>query len=357
MRFSTFLPIAIPVILLSGCGPKRSQMSPTLVSSPYATTPQLPSPRAGTYARVISTPSDPAIAATIGERRWDASLSGAASGLALRSVDNEGGYSMREIREAAWNAGYPYPISHLAVWQTEAKNPPPTDLATWLSEIPEKMDIGLVRARSGTRETWVALAANPLIDLGIIPREVSVQTPLKFPKIEDATLEISNPLGVWTKAPLTKSKTVNLDTEGEWVVAITDKDGDLARFTLYAGTKVPEEAIILGPALPVKDDAAAIEVAKDILIDARRTYGLGPLSPDPYLNSTAEAWLNTRTDVTDSNVSQWKCRSRTVEDCMDQMIWIPEYRKGLLQASSKYVGFAAKVRPDDVQLRVLIASE
>ena len=172
-----------------------------------------------------------------------------------------------------------------------------------------------------------------------------------------STLEISNPLGLWTKNPLTAPKTVNLDTEGEWVIAITDNDGDLARFTLYAGTKVPEEAIILGPALPVKDNAAAIVVAKDILADARQMYGLGPLSQDPFLNSTAQAWLQTPSDTVDAALSQWKCRSRTVEDCMDQMLWIPEYRKGLLRPDSKYVGFAAKVRTDDVQLRVLIASE
>ena len=114
-----------------GCGPKAQPSTAT--NSPFATVPQLPNPKAGSYARVIQSPADPAVIAVLGDKRWDASLAGAAAGLALRSADKEGGFSAREIREAAWRAGYPYPISHLAVWQAQPKSPPPADVKVWLS--------------------------------------------------------------------------------------------------------------------------------------------------------------------------------------------------------------------------------
>jgi hypothetical protein len=351
----TLIHLVAVTFLSIGCGPKAQPSSAT--QSPFASVPQLPNPKAGSYARVIQSPTDPAVIAIIGDRRWDASLAGAAAGLALKSADKAGGFSAREIREAAWRAGYPYPIAHLAVWQAQPKTPPPADVRVWLSELSDEMDIGLVRARSGTQEIWVGLAAHPLVDLGVIPREASLQTPLKLPAIPGATLEVSSPLGVWTQLDLSTTQTLYLDSEGEWLLAITDSTGDLARFTLYAGTESPSDAIIIGAAIPVANAEAAKKAATDILADAREVYGLSPWDEDPYLMSTAATLFDASSIEADENTVEWKCTGRTVEDCVDQMLWIPAYRTTLLNPEAKYVGVASKINKSGVDLRVVIANE
>ena len=342
-------------MMLTACGPKRAPVA-TGGSSPFAATPHLPNPRAGSYARVIQSPTDPAVAAVIADRRWDASLSGTAAGLALRSLDDVGGFSRREIREAAWQAGYPYPISHLAVWQAQPKTPPPSDVQVWLSELSQEMDVGLVRARNGTKELWVGLAAHPLIDLGVIPRETALQTPLKLPIIDGAQLTVSSPLGQERQNDLSEPLTVHLDSEGEWLFAITDQSGDLARFTVYAGVAAPSESIIEGPAIPISNDEAAKEAALNILADARQVYGLLTWTEDPYLSSNTEALKGGGTADEDAH-AYWECTGRTVEDCVDQMLWIPEYRATLLNPDAKYVGVSGRLLEDGVALWLLIANE
>jgi hypothetical protein len=351
-----FLLCAFLALSVSACGSKAPVR--TAASSPFAAAPHLPNPRAGSYARVIQSPTDPAVAAMLVDHQWDASLAGTAAGLALKSLDNNGGFSRRELREAAWQAGYPYPISHLAVWQAAAKAPPPADVQVWLSELSMEMDVGLVRARSGSKDLWVGLAAHPLIDLGVIPRETALQTPIKLAAISSATLEVSGPLGQHWDRDLSQGTTVHLDSEGEWLFAIVDATGDLARFTIYAGVDAPVTAIIEGPAQPVSNHKAVKISALDMLADARDSYGLLPWSEDPYLTSTAASLLeNPSAPDEEESTKAWQCRGRTVEDCVDQMIWIPAYRTALLNPDTQYVGAAGHLSEEGVELRIVITTQ
>ncbi len=68
--------------------------------------PRVPSPEAGTYARVPDVPADPVVARVISAYHYDASLAGAAAGLALQAVRGNGGYTPWEVRESAWRAGW-----------------------------------------------------------------------------------------------------------------------------------------------------------------------------------------------------------------------------------------------------------
>src|SRR5690606_27529378 len=85
------------LLLLGACAGKQVDPTPD-----WNSTPQLPSPRAGSYARVPATPADPVVAALAAGHRWDESLSGAAAGLALAAVRGEGSLEEWLIREAAW---------------------------------------------------------------------------------------------------------------------------------------------------------------------------------------------------------------------------------------------------------------
>ena len=356
--------LTVGVLTQTGCGARNSTSGKT--ATLFAEPPLLPNPRAGSYARVIQEPRDPVVAQVVEGKKWDASLAGAAAGLALPALDSDGGFSRREIREAAWQAGYPYPISHIAVWKTEPKNPPPKDIQVWLNEIDPAMDIGLVRSRNAKQELWVGLAAIPKIDLGVIPREIPIQTPLKLPAIPNAQLQVVGPTGSLKTQPLTQEVTLHLDHEGEWLLSFTTPDRDLARFTVYVGVDAPTDPVIYGPSESVGDDQMAITRAKALISQARQTYGMTPWLVDPYLQSTAlksmESQDKNTLSVTSLGLAEtthrlWTCKGRTVEDCVDQMIWIPGYRATLLSPHFKYAGISGAIVEQGIELHVLISRD
>ena len=349
---------------LTGC-PKPAEVNSAVLGEP----PRLPAPRSGTYARVIEAPKDPVVARLVAGRRWDASMAGAASGLALAAVQDEGGFSRREIREAAWQAGYPYPIQYLAVWPTEPKKPPPDDLLSWLEDLDEDVDIGLVRARNLQKEIWVALASRPLVDLGAIPRHAALQTPLQLPSIPNATLSVADGQGRMFTMPMTETTTIYLDNEGEWLFALSDGKGDLARFTVYVGIDVPTGPVLEGGARSFADAEAAQKRSYDLLSEARQAYGASPWSTDMYLERAAGHARDREKDASGENSSEldlglsqdqtyWlSCTARTVEDCVDQLLWVPEYRWALLSQETKFVGVAAELHDRGVDLIAVVATD
>src|SRR5688572_21052334 len=98
--------VALLAALLLGC-PKPA-VEAAITPDQLAAIPRLPAPRAGTYARVPDRPADPVIASLVEKLTWDASLAGAAAGLALDVAEGRSGLHGWEVREAAWDAGYPY---------------------------------------------------------------------------------------------------------------------------------------------------------------------------------------------------------------------------------------------------------
>ena len=127
---SSALP-ALVWLLFMGC---RSGAPPSSVAD-YISSPKLPAPSAGTYARVPQTPKDPVIASTTKSHNWDASLSGAAAGLALDFLETGQPITDWSAREAVWRAGYPYPVSRIRAWNTPQASPPPEALNLWLTDI------------------------------------------------------------------------------------------------------------------------------------------------------------------------------------------------------------------------------
>ena len=97
-QLSSWSAVLLALCLFTGC---RGGPSPASVAD-YAQAPQLPAPSAGTYARVPAIPNDPVVAMTAKNMRWDASLSGAAAGLALDFLEKGQPITDWSAREAVW---------------------------------------------------------------------------------------------------------------------------------------------------------------------------------------------------------------------------------------------------------------
>ena len=126
----TLLPILL--FLASACGPKLPS------ESALQAVPRLPAPRASAYANVQGSSSDPVVAKMSRNKLWNESLSGAAAGLALNWASGTGELAAWEVREAAWQAGWPWPVLEVRGWMTPPAGEPPQELIDWLEEITEE---------------------------------------------------------------------------------------------------------------------------------------------------------------------------------------------------------------------------
>src|SRR5262245_60599968 len=116
------------VLLVAACG--SGVKRPPEVA--WEDMPRLPSPTSATYEIVTAKPPDPGVEFVLAGHKWDASLGGAAAGLALAVVSDSGSITPPEVREAAWRAGWPYPVHEVRAWATKAGHPPPDEIQTWL---------------------------------------------------------------------------------------------------------------------------------------------------------------------------------------------------------------------------------
>jgi hypothetical protein len=314
---------------------------PAPTSEPYSAdalgeAPRLPSPRAGSYARAPQRPQDPVVRAVVEGRTWDASLAGAAAGLALAAADGSGGFSRRELREQSWQAGYPWPVLALGVWKADEKAKPPPGVTSWVRGQPADRDLGIVRARGQGLDTWVALAGRVQIDLGVIPRELSLGHALRLPPHAGARWRASDGTGAIYEGDLAGGAAIALDSAGEWLVHIYDEGGDLARFPVYINQKAPKVGVLPVLDKPVNTANEARERAWQLLDIVREVYGSRPIKRDPILGEAADrardADQRALRDVAvryarvPERAVGWYCEAPTVEDCIDQLLWDPTTR-------------------------------
>ena len=205
-------PFAIlTTLVLMGC--PRSSPVPEIVN--WSDAPRLPSPTSGSYTREDAAPTDPAVRLVMAGRSWDASLSGAAAGLALEAVNGDGGLTRWEIREALWRAGYPYPVDNARGWSTARETPPPQAVAAWVAAQSPTADVGLVRARASDGDAWVGMAANPRLDVGVQPRKVAVGSSVAVPAIPGAKIDVVDGVGKVEQRNLHQAQRYTLVTPGE----------------------------------------------------------------------------------------------------------------------------------------------
>ncbi len=357
MRIHT---LVLPLFMLVAC-PK----SPSSVNQAQLLEyPRLPSPGAGSYARVPTTPKDNVIRAIIGERVWDESLAGTAAGLALDAAEGRGGFTRREIRSASWKAGYPWPILSIGHWSTVEADKPPKELITWVKEQPESRDIGVVRARAQGQDVWVAVSGQALIDLGVVDKEVQTGGTLRIPAHAGGTLHISNGVGFYERRSLDTPQTIYFDVPGEWLIQAVDQGGDLARFTVYVDETEALTPILPRRNAPVTSADEANERALTLLNLARREYSNKDFNIDLVLKGAVANVAKdggSLTALADQSVGPegsavaGRCRARVLEDCIDQMIWDPKVRAGFVEGGDWLIGVHVDWHPNQVTVRTVMA--
>lgn len=350
------VPVFSAMVLLAGGCPKKVEVAVPL----WAAIPRLPAPKAGSYNRSKEPSPDPAIAELAKGQAWDAALSGAAAGLALDLIQASGQRSLTrwDVREAAWRAGYAYPIADARAWQAGDNGLPPLQVAAWLQSFTPEDDLGLVRARGQEGDVWVALRARPVLDIGRIPRQVAVGGVLEFPALPGSTLSIADANGHVKVMPMDEAISLSTSTRGEWLVQIDKAETRVALFPVYVGI-VPPELPLIDTVQPVVSSTDAIARAESLLTDIRLAYGVEGVQRDFMLDAGARSLLSggstTAAGVLESlglapaNTATWVCDGASIEGCLDTMIWRPENRLALLDEGTM-LGLAARVDPQGVRL-------
>ena len=333
-------------------------------SKDYASTPKLPSPHSGTYARAPSTPRDPVIASITGHHTWDASLAGAAAGLAVSRLMDDRSITAWRAREAAWRAGYPYPVVQIRAWSTEPQSEPPDALIQWLGTVPKTSDLGLVRARDADMEIWLAMVGNVRHDVGVHPRHVNPGSDHTLPLIDDLTFQLVAPSGHLTSGSLATKQAFILDEQGEWLTVINDAEGRVAAWPTYVGI-LPPSNNLLDEINITASQQLELDVL-DALNEVRAIYGAPMWTRTPVLDALAATLHeDTSRDIRTlgeslgyaaEKVHAWSCRLDSTYACLDAMLWEPTFRRGLLGDSTE-AGVHLKTTSAGVTLMGVAASE
>jgi len=325
--------------------------------------PILPAPTASAYVQVPRTAPDPFVAAASRGHTWDESLSGGAAALALSWGAGAGRLTSWEAREAAWQAGWAWPLLEVRGWSAPQGAAIPEDAVIWLANLSEGESLGLVRARAPERDVWVALRSKPRLDLPPIPRQLPVGSQLPLPEVPGAQLIVANPRGEVTTASLDRAQTIPTPFPGEWLFKIRDADGTVALFPIYVGILPPAEPVISAQEPPLSDDEL-VQDFRTLLIEVRGAYGRGDLGDDLLIGSAARSVLaNSRSSSAEladklgydpEHVWRVECKARTLEACMDQMLWNPLARPALL-VEEGHLGLAGELTGQGVRVVALFA--
>ncbi|MFK7931754.1 MAG: hypothetical protein AB8H79_26495 [Myxococcota bacterium] len=358
----------IPIVLiLAGCiKAVKPEAAASAETEALAAPPRLPAPRAGTYARVPSKAKDPIVQSVVGGRTLDASLAGAAAGLALGAAQRSGGFTRREVREASWQAGYPWPVLAMGTWSTGEAGAPPAGVTTWLAAQPADRDVGVVRARGEGRDLWVALAGKEQIHLGVIPREMAAGTPLNLPPHAGGQWRVSDGSGVYREGSLTDGINLVLDVPGEWVIQLLDPGGDLARMTIYVDEEPPPLPVLPPNNVPVSSRSAAQKRVEYLLQRARDEYRNSEFIVSPLLAQAAADAMergidpDVRANALAPNAELGvgaTCAAASVEDCIDQLLWNPQTRRPFVDDRAWSVGTSIRWTSEKVEIFAVFAGE
>lgn len=327
--------------------------------------PRLPSPSAGSYARVKSTPPDPGVRTVLGLHPWDASLGGTAAGLALNLVYERGGLTPPEIREAAWRAGWPFPIRSVHTIGAPIGAEAPSTVRDLVNQVPSGVDLGLVRARGDQQDIWVLVTSQPRIDLQVFPRQLPKGARLKLPAQPGVRFAVADPTGKLFEGHLELEWSTAVDVTGEWLIELRDAQGIAARFPVYVGMVPPDISLLDGGEPPVNAPLAS-DQAYDVIDRVREAYGLREPQVDTLLQSAVPwAQLNPKLDpaeiakrvgIDPDNLWRMDCSGGTVEICLDPIVWDPKARPALL-SHRLLLGIGADIRPDGVRVTLLLARE
>lgn len=339
-----------------------------------AAIPTLPALDAPLYAIAPGyTPTDPVVAAFLGEAAVDESLSGAAAAAALVRADG-GRIDGAAVTWSAYRAGWPHPIDAWATVSVSKDELPPADFLQVNTDTAssEGAILGVARARGSAGDTWVVLSSQPRVALGAFPKSLAMGTNFEFPVTDS---------GAWTDLRqravgadlFVRRDTIQLDVAGEWIAELTGMDESerevvLARVPLYVGDVAPEDGPFLAtvPA-EVEDLSGAVRAA---LNELRSLEGAPRLTGNASLDVAAREGLTRFLETGDPDpdalarlarlgypeASELICKGETVTDCLEDFWWSIDDRVRLLQPEYRQVGVAPAVG-DGLSVVITLSAE
>lgn len=353
--------ISLIWMMLLGCTKSPALLMPV----DWKATPHLPTPSAATYARVATDPPDPGVRHVMGTRPWDASLGGAAAGIALSLIHQDGQLTPPEVREAAWRAGWPYPIRSVHTVGTGTGTSAPDKVKELLASVPEDVDVGMVRARGEQQDLWVVLTSRARRDIGVFPRQLAVGTKITLPALKGARYAVSDPMGTLYTGGLDVGWSVEAAADGEWLVEIVDQEGVVARFPVYVGMLPPRLSLLSAGDAPGNEKLAVAQV-ENVITRVREAYGLRAAQVDTLLQN-AVSWAQANHDLPAADIGSrvgfesdqiWRydCTQSTVEVCLDAMVWDPRARPYLL-SNQLLLGIGAVIVTNGVHVTLLLGTD
>ncbi len=318
--------------------------------------PRVPTPQSMVYVHVDTRPTDVLVA-----RAWpaavDESLSGAAGAVAFK-VLRSGSTSAADVRWRAILAGYPWPIERAELARV-AENELPEALLTIAAPYAGK-DVGLVRVREAGTDQWVLLVGGRRGDLKAFPREPARGSTLLFPG--HAVLATA-PSGTLLRA----DERLTVDEPGEWLVTLSDSEGEVATFPLYVDRPTPQAAPLRGPATAESNGDLNDELLNR-LDDLDEWYDRAAPDREAALDGVARVRLREfvarrplpATGPQLAAVGYFagaagECRAATIVDCLDTMWWSHSGHAALAREWAA-VGLAVEPTPEGVAISITVAA-
>ncbi|MDG1480147.1 MAG: hypothetical protein P8R54_11185 [Myxococcota bacterium] len=349
-------------LTLLSCAPKEPP------PPPLPPAPILPAPDGELYATGISEPRDPLIAQAVSVGLpWQESLSGAATALALEQPFAP---ELSNARWAAVRSGYPHPVRSLLVASVRQDNIPETLLAELQRLLVSGDQIGLVRARSGGSDRWVALIGRPRVTIGAFQRELPLGAALSL-KTDAEGWRLLSPSSVETSGLMSEEPI--LSEPGEWWLELTQRSNTVLSVPLHVDMDTPPAPILTLPGEPTPSPTEASALAYELVNSIRDAFDLPHLQIDPTLEtlagyplelSLAGSWEKERGEArlraagfVGGPVGQLTCEGRTVAVCIDTLMWSIDERAVLLHPGLRLTGIQAQVTTEGISMALNAASE
>ena len=350
-------------MLLMSCAPKV-EPPPPLPPAPI-----LPSPDGKLYATGQSDPRDPLVAQVVsGGLPWQESLSGAATALALEQP------FAPELSSAKWaavRAGYPHPIRTMLVASVTQDDVPDALISELQRAVSAGDDIGLVRARAGGSDRWVALLGRPSVHLSPFPRELALGEALVLESDGDLTYRLLSPSNILSTGRLPAEP--RLSESGEWWLELRRREQPVLSIPLHVDMQTPPAPILTLPGAESARPSDAVALAYELLSEIRGAFEVAGLATDPTLETLASYPLQQALEGTweqeagesrlrgagfvGGPVGQLTCTGRTVAVCLDTLLWSLDDRAVLLDPGLRVVGAAAQVSTEGITMVLNAASE
>jgi hypothetical protein len=363
------LALALSLAVSIACGGKKAPPEAAAISPSAA--PILPAPEATVYATGQSDAPDPLVrqVVTRGLLPWQESLAGGATTLIL---DVKGPLDLQQAEHAARRAGYPYPVVRIITGEE-----PPAAYPDGLVQAVQRSlrlgdHVGVVRARVGQADRWIALIGRPAGLALPFDRQSRVGAELVLDLDRPSTWMLVSPSGALSTGRTPGA--IKLDRAGEWWLEVEDENGArILSAPIFVGMAPPPAPLIELPGEPATGPDDAEVAALDLLAEVRDAFALPGLEEDGTLSTLAGHPLEQAIDRTWTRpdgearlrgagfvggaVAQVWCQGETVAKCMDQLLTDAQGRAALMHPQVRLVGVRAQASTSGVVLLFNLASE